>query len=115
MIEKEEHVMKISEMQRIAGDHSKSKGFHDAPATTGDLLMLVVTEAAEAMEDYRVGKMETYLDEKGKPCGFPSELADVVIRCGDMAYRYGIDLEAEVIKKMAYNATRSHMHGGKKV
>lgn len=48
-----------------------------------------------------------------KPEGVPSEIADIVIRCADVAERCGFDLEAAIIEKMAYNKTRSYRHGGK--
>lgn len=48
-----------------------------------------------------------------KPVGFPSELADIVIRVCDLAGFLGIDLETAIKDKMAYNATRPHRHGGK--
>lgn len=48
-----------------------------------------------------------------KPEGFPVELADVVIRCMDLAGHLGIDLGAVVELKMAYNAGRPHLHGRK--
>ncbi|WP_239711767.1 hypothetical protein [Paenibacillus sp. 19GGS1-52] len=48
-----------------------------------------------------------------KPCGIPSELADIVIRVMDACGRYGIDLEQAVTEKMAYNARRPQWHGGK--
>lgn len=75
-------------------------------------LMLVVTELAEAMEDWRDGALAT-VQVNGKPCGFPSELADVVIRCRDIAAALGIDLEAEIVRKHDYNQTRPHLHGRK--
>lgn len=49
-----------------------------------------------------------------KPEGIPSELADIIIRVFDAAVEYGIDIEEEVINKMAYNATRLNRHGGKR-
>ena len=49
-----------------------------------------------------------------KPEGFPTELADVVIRVGDLAGRLGIDLAAVIGEKMAYNITRPYRHGGKR-
>ncbi len=53
--------------------------------------------------------------ETKKPEGIPSELADVVIRVFDMCGYYGIDLEAAIKEKMAYNKTRPFKHGGKKL
>ena len=51
---------------------------------------------------------------KGKPEGFPAELADLLIRVGDLAAALGIDLDFEVRRKMAYNETRPYRHGGLK-
>jgi hypothetical protein len=49
-----------------------------------------------------------------KPEGVPSELADIIIRVGDAAEEYNIDIGREVLLKMAYNATRPYKHGGKR-
>ena len=49
-----------------------------------------------------------------KPEGIPIELADVIIRVLDLCGRYGIDIEAAIREKHAYNLTREHRHGGKK-
>jgi hypothetical protein len=49
-----------------------------------------------------------------KPEGVPAELADIVIRVGDAADEYGIDLGQEVLLKQAYNSTRPNKHGGKR-
>ncbi len=44
-----------------------------------------------------------------KPEGVPSELADVIIRCFDMAEYYGIDLEEAIFKtKIALNKRVTH-------
>jgi len=48
-----------------------------------------------------------------KPEGIPSELADVVIRIFDICGYYGIDLQAAIEEKMAYNESRPYKHGGK--
>lgn len=48
-----------------------------------------------------------------KPEGVPSEMADVVIRVMDFCGANGIDLQAAIIEKLDFNATRPAMHGGK--
>jgi len=50
-----------------------------------------------------------------KPEGIPSEMADIVIRVLDFCYRHQIDLEEVLLEKLAYNETRGHRHGGKKI
>ncbi len=119
--------MKISEMVITAFNTARSKGWWpqfdesggNAPCeplaslNVPEKLMLIVTEVAEAMEDYREGKMTETVSEKGKPGGFSSEMADVVIRVADLCGALGIDLEGAIERKMKFNATRSYKHGGK--
>jgi NTP pyrophosphatase (non-canonical NTP hydrolase) len=50
---------------------------------------------------------------KGDKENFSEELADVCIRVFDCAATLGIDLESEILKKMAKNEKREHKHGGK--
>lgn len=113
----------IAEMQREAFLTAKSKGFHPkkdkfpSPERICARLMLIVTEVAEACEDARRKKAvqgEKYLGEYtkkgGKPCGFPSELADIAIRLGDLAEETKVDLEGAIRRKMAYNKTRGWKH-----
>ena len=105
--------MKLAEIQRMAHANARAKGFHETTPRFGhpgqdvrhimSWLMLIVTELAEAAEAVRVGDR----------ANFGEECADTLIRLADVCEALGIDLEAEVIKKMARNAARPPMHGGK--
>lgn len=77
------------------------------------LLALITTEVAEAIEEVRAGRFREWSGENGKPEGLPAELADVVIRCFDLAEGLGIDLTGAIERKHAYNASRPARHGGK--
>lgn len=99
---------------------AKSKGWHDEPVNVPTALALIHSEVSEALEDYREGKMALDCEVTGtvtgrmlKPVGFPSELADVVIRCYDLAGALGIDLDHAIDLKHEFNKTRTHRHGGK--
>ena len=78
-------------------------------------LALVHSEVSEALECVRDGLYKPYenAERRGKPEGLPSELADVVIRVADLCGALGIDLDEAIRTKMAYNATRTHRHGGR--
>lgn len=120
----------INELVKEAHENAVSKGWWEEDRSFGELIALMHSELSEALEDYRNGKPldSNWYEKKGaigaqsaneqvepdwKPCGIPSELADVVIRVFDACGRYGIDLESAITEKMAYNATRPHKHGGK--
>lgn len=84
-------------------------------ALVAEKLLLVHSEITEAVEEYRGGEdfRTVVVSADGKPLGFPTELADAVIRILDLAEACGIDLEGEIERKMAYNLTRPQRHGGK--
>jgi NTP pyrophosphatase (non-canonical NTP hydrolase) len=84
----------------------------------GELLMLMVSEIAEAMEGERKGLKDDKLPHRRMA---EVELADCLIRIFDYAGAFGYDLEGAYREKMLYNQTREdHKHearvlaGGKK-
>lgn len=74
-------------------------------------LALITSEVSEAMEDVRRGLWDAL--DRDKPVGVVSELADVILRCCNLAGAAGLDLAGAVQKKLAYNRTRPQRHGGK--
>lgn len=77
-------------------------------------LLLVVGELCEAHEELRHGHppTETYFNAgSDKPEGFGVEMADAAIRQFDLCEAAGVDLEARIIEKHAYNGTRPYKHG----
>lgn len=106
--------MSMRDLQKEIHKNAVEHGWWTSPPEIGTLLALVHSEVSEALEDARHGDFRTRIEEDGKPCGFPSELADVVIRVMDISEHMGIDLEKEIITKHKYNKTRPYRHGDKK-
>lgn len=110
----------ISQLVNEAHENAKAHGWWEndkitkQPRSFGELIALCHSELSEALEDYRSAlPVATMYYQDGKPCGIPSELADVLIRVFDMSGYYGIDLEKAVLEKMEYNRTRPYKHGNK--
>lgn len=128
---------------------NKDNGWHDQRRSFGELIALVHSEVSEALEDYRNGKKvnEVWYEYKqgdktlvskqsviyvpkvnsdeelmrlGKPCGIPSELADIVIRILDICglYEWDVDkhkgtvfdYEALEIKSFLEFLSETHVH-----
>lgn len=74
----------------------------------GELLMLMVSEIAEAMEGERKGLMDDKLPHRKMA---EVELVDLLIRCFDYAGAHGYDLEGAYQEKTAFNKVRAdHQH-----
>jgi len=73
-----------------------------------EMLMLIVSEVSEAMEGIRKSKPgKVLMDDKlpNRPMA-EVELADAMIRIGDLAAFLGYDLGGAIVEKMAFNRTR---------
>jgi NTP pyrophosphatase (non-canonical NTP hydrolase) len=124
-----------------AHEMAKSKGFWEGERNKPEMLMLVVSELAEALEALR---KDHYADqavveslshdieldrtdeefllkainwktsfEQGVKSSFEDELADVAIRLFDLCGGLGVDLEKHIEMKMKYNSMRGYKHGKK--
>lgn len=102
--------------QRLAHAVATSKGFYEKrPLNFGEQITLMHCELSEVFEEFRKGKgpTEIYYREDGKPEGIPIEFADVILRVMQWSQELGIDLEAAMLEKTAFNETREYMHGKK--
>lgn len=66
-------------------------------------LILGISEMIEAMEGDRKGLMDDKLPHRSM---LEVELADAVIRIGDLAAAYGMDVGGAIEEKMNFNVTR---------
>lgn len=105
---------------------AEEHGFHSVERTYGDACALITSEVSESFEAFREkGRHYTYYEVDGKPEGSLAELADVVIRCFDVAIgdiilatepnmhpeNAALMFASILHMKMAYNVGRPHMHG----
>lgn len=97
--------MEIKDIVRKAHDNAVKHGFWDPPLPFGTAIALIHSELSEALEEERAGNPVHYY-----PCN-AVELADAVIRIADLCGHLGIDLDAVIEEKMAYNADRPYKHG----
>lgn len=114
----------VRELQTRCGAGAKAKGWHEhynqldpnSPEARDHIitkLALITCEVSEAIEEIRKGDGlgVYYTGPDLKPEGFPTELADIVIRTLDLAELIGIDLSVVIDEKLEYNQTRDYLHG----
>ena len=119
--------MGLNKLATEIHSNAVAKGFYEEKKEVGTLLMLTVSELAEALEADRKGRrstsgvqhlkdfpsdrMFTELFEEGVKDTLEDEMADSIIRALDMCGYLNIDIQAHVEAKMRYNSTREAKHG----
>jgi len=109
--------MTLKELMKKSHETAKKKGWWDKiERNFGELIALCHSELSEALEDYRHGRSfrEIFYEPDGKPCGIPTEIADLLIRVADICEAYNIPIEEALKIKLAYNEGRPYRHGNKK-
>ena len=129
----------MKDLIKRAHGTAKEKGFWDTPRNVSEMLMLVVSELAEAQEALRKDHFAKPLSvvslshdlelantdeefelnvpewkekfEQHIKSSFEDEIADVAIRLFDLCGGLGIDLEKHIELKMKYNSMRGYKHG----
>ena len=132
--------MTLNEWAKEIHDNAVAHGWWEDDRSLSEILMLIVSELAEALEEARAGRpmvwhMCTY---DGKPCdvddctagedddgdcavgrryekpeGIAVEVIDALIRILDWCGKEGLDVDALVREKHEYNKTRPYKHGKK--
>lgn len=120
---------KITDLSKTVHINNCDKGFYDDPKTVLEQVCLIHSELGELTEAFRT---DNYCQLNQEDLKFPSdnfdltdfvqdnikdtfedELADVLIRCLDLAGWRGIDIGNHIRLKLAYNKKRPYKHGKK--
>ena len=94
--------MKLKELCKKSHEIAKEKGWWD-DTTIQEKILMTIVELSEAVQK----------DRAGDEAGFYEEIADVFIRLTDLTEYLGIDIEAEIERKMEMNKKREYKHGKK--
>ena len=97
--------------QEFVHNNAKAHGWHDEPVDPVTALALIHCEVSEAVEGLRNGNPPS--EHIPEFTAVEEELADVVIRCMDLAGAKGYLLAQAIVAKHHFNETRPHKHGNK--
>lgn len=109
----------LNELAAAVHENAVAHGWWEQERELPEILMLCVSELAEALEEYRAGKPNIYYNVEGeeilyadgeacekherrKPEGVAVELADCMIRILDYCGHAGIDIEEAIRIKHEY-------------
>ncbi len=95
--------------QEEVADVNQANGWYDGSHTRTELIMLMVTELAEAVEALRHGNKPS--EHIPAYTGEVEELADAVIRIMDYAARYDLPIAEAIEAKTQFNRGRGYKHG----
>ena len=106
----------LNDLAKAIHQNAKNKGFWDSPRNTGELFMLIISEAAEALEAHRKGRKAdlkqfalphngNVTDDEWFKTSFENcikdttadEIADVVIRILDYCYVSEIEIKPALL------------------
>lgn len=111
-------IINLNELRDQIRYINEANGWFNQDRSFGDDIALLHSEVSEVYEDYRNGKHPNdtwYEGIENKPCGIPSELADIIVRVLDTASRYNIDMDKIMKEKLDSNSRRGYRHGNKVV
>lgn len=131
--------MTVNEFAKAIHENAVAHGWYDTPVDFQEVAVMVHAEISEAVEEWRGGNPLVYgtcalaaegcqysgvcdrvgqpggdgVDGPCKPEGVAVELCDAVMRIFDYLAYMGVDIEAVLEAKYAYNVGREYRHGGK--
>lgn len=110
----EEFTRSFEHLMRLVHQNAEDHGFWD-PGTQnwGSICSNIHREVSEIWEQYRVNPSMDDMSDKIPYAHVTEELADIVIRCMDIAARYQLELAGAILSKHEYNKTRPYRHNKK--